>query len=127
MGGVYEAIDPMLGRTVALKILLPGLCSSSTARRRFIREARSVAAIKHDHIVTIFEVGEYNSIPYLAMEYLSGCNLADHCRLEPVPLGDAVRIGREVATGLAAAHEAGIIHRDIKLENIWMEKKGVVG
>lgn len=121
MGVVYQAIDPVLGRMIALKVMLPRLASSLTARKRFLREARSAAAVKHDHIVTIFQIGEHANCPFLTMEYLSGSTLAARFQQGPILLGEAIRIGRDIAVGLAAAHSAGVIHRDIKLENIWLE------
>ena len=87
-----------------------------------MREARATAAIKHDHIVTIYQVGQENGIPFLAMEYLKGMSLAQwfdrgHCPSVELVL----RIGREIAAGLSAAHRHSLIHRDIKPANIWLE------
>jgi WD40 repeat protein len=124
MGVVYKAEDPQLKRLVALKAMLPGLGSSVAARKRFLREAQSAAAIKHDHIVGIYQVGEDRGAPFLAMEFLQGESL-DHRlqRAERLPLAEALRIGREIAEGLEAAHEGGLIHRDIKPANVWLEGK----
>jgi WD40 repeat protein/serine/threonine protein kinase len=122
MGVVFRAEDPQLARPAALKAMLPSLAASASARQRFLREARSAAAIKHDHIVTIYQVGEDRGVPFLAMEFLEGEPL--DVRLERVgklPVADVLRIGREMALGLSAAHKRGLIHRDIKPANVWLE------
>ena len=102
--------------------MLPMLAVSPSAKQRFLREARAAAAIKHDHIVTIYQVGEDRGVPFLAMEFLEGEPLDDRLKRESrLPVAEVLRIGREVAEGLAAAHERGLIHRDIKPGNIWLE------
>ena len=122
MGVVFQAEDPQLERLVALKAMMPALAASATAKKRFLREAKSAAAIKHDHIVSIYQVGEDRGVPFLAMEFLTGEALAERLEREArLPLADVHRIGREVASGLAAAHESGMIHRDIKPGNLWLE------
>jgi serine/threonine protein kinase len=124
MGVVFRAEDVQLRRPVALKALLPALAADPDARERFLREARAMAAagLAHDNIVTLYQVGEARDIPFLAMELLEGESLEDRLRREDrLPPAEAVRIGREVAEGLAAAHERGIVHRDIKPGNIWLE------
>jgi hypothetical protein len=128
MGVVFEAHDPQLDRPVALKAMLPGLAASAAARQRFLREARAAAAIKHDHIVTIYQVGEDRGAPYLAMELLEGESL-DHClKREPrLALRDVLQIGIETAQALSAAHQRGLIHRDIKPGNIWLEARNSGG
>jgi serine/threonine protein kinase len=123
MGIVFEAFDPALDRLVALKTMLPALAENATARQRFLREAKAAARIKHDHIVTIYQVGEDRGICYLAMEYLEGESLDRRlARAARLPLPDVLRIGRECAEALAAAHAHGLIHRDIKPANIWLEQ-----
>lgn len=121
MGVVFMAEDPQLKRTVALKVMLPTLAATSAAQR-FLREAQNTAALKHDHVVTIYQVGEDRGMPFLAMELLQGepldARLARDGRL-PVPV--VLRIGREMADALQTAHEAGLIHRDIKPANVWLE------
>ena len=122
MGVVFQAEDPDLQRLVALKAMLPSLAASDSAKQRFLREARAAAKIKHDHIVTIHQVGEDRGAPYLAMEFLEGEPLDDRLKREgKLPLADVLRIGREMAEGLAAAHARGLIHRDIKPANVWLE------
>jgi serine/threonine protein kinase/Leucine-rich repeat (LRR) protein len=122
MGVVFEAEDPQLRRKVALKAMKPALAASATAKQRFVREAQSTAAIKHDHIVTIYQVGEDRGIPFLAMEFLEGAALDAWLKKGRQPtLAQILRIGREMARGLAAAHQRGLIHRDIKPANVWLE------
>jgi serine/threonine protein kinase len=122
MGVVYLAEDPNLKRTVALKALLPTLAVSTSARQRFLREAQAAAAIDHTHIVTILQVGEDRGIPFIAMQFLKGETLEDRLkRQNQLPATEALRIGRETAEGLAAAHERELIHRDIKPANLWLE------
>jgi hypothetical protein len=122
MGIVFEAEDPQLRRQVALKVMRPALAAGVSARQRFLREARAMAALKHDHVITIYQVGEDQGVPFLAMELLEGESLADRLQREPVPpLAEVRRIGREMAEALAAAHERGLIHRDIKPANVWLE------
>jgi WD40 repeat protein/serine/threonine protein kinase len=124
MGVVFKAEDPGLQRPVALKAMLPGLASSGAAKQRFLREARAAAALKHDHIVTIHQVGEDRGAPFLAMEFLEGEPLDKRLDHEgKPPLAEVLRIGREIADGLHAAHERGLTHRDIKPANVWLEGK----
>lgn len=122
MGVVFEAEDPQLKRKVALKAMKPALAASATAKQRFVREAQSTAAMKHDHIVTIYQVGEDRGVPFLAMEFLEGAALDSWLKKGRQPtLAQTLRIGREMARGLAAAHDRGLIHRDIKPANVWLE------
>ncbi len=122
MGVVFAAEDPRLQRRVAVKAMRPSLAASSPARQRFLREARAMAAVKNEHIVAIHEVNEDRGVPFLAMEFLEGESLDSWLRREgPLSLAEVLRIGLEVAEGLAAAHQGGLIHRDIKPGNIWLE------
>jgi serine/threonine protein kinase len=122
MGVVFQAEDPHLERTVALKAMLPALAVSASSRQRFLREARTAAALSDDHIVPIYQVGEDRGIPFIVMPLLKGESLESlFARQAVVPLSEALRIGREIAQGLAAAHAHGLIHRDIKPGNIWLE------
>ncbi|MGL6074846.1 MAG: protein kinase domain-containing protein [Fimbriiglobus sp.] len=125
MGIVYEATDERLNRPVAVKILHPASAADPEVRDRFLLEARAAARIRHDNVVTIYEVGEYAGVPCLAMELLVGQSLADRME-EPVDPVEAVRIAVEAATGLVAAHEAGVVHRDVKPENLWVCPSGRV-
>jgi WD40 repeat protein len=122
MGVVLQAEDPHLQRAVALKVMLPSVATNPESRERFLREARAAAAIEHDHIVAIYHVGEDRGVPFLVMPLLKGESLDERLRREVrLPVREVVRIGREVARGLAAAHERGLVHRDIKPGNIWLE------
>jgi len=101
MGVVFRAEDPQLQRIVALKAVLPALAENDAARQSFLREARLAASLKHDHIVTIFQVGEDRGAPFLAMEFLEGEALEDRLKREGnLPLPEVLRIGREIAEGL---------------------------
>jgi serine/threonine protein kinase len=127
MGVVFQAEDQQLHRRVALKMLKPILAAGPSARRRFLREARAIAGLVHENIVSILHVAEDRGIPYLAMPLLDGETLEARLQREgQLPVADIVRIGREVALGLAAAHEGGIIHRDIKPSNIFLAAAGPV-
>jgi serine/threonine protein kinase len=123
MGAVYLAEDPKLGRKVALKTMKTELAVDPTNRERFEREARATAAVEHENIVPIWGVGEAaDGTPYIAMPFLQGEMLADRLNRHPVAgLGLLLKVAREVADGLAAAHARGLIHRDIKPGNIWLE------
>ena len=123
MGVVFEAEDSHLRRMAALKVMRPSLAASDEYHRRFLREARLAASIDHEHIVTVYQVGEDNGVPYLAMQLLRGQTLDDRLKREGrLPLEEVLRIGRETAEGLAAAHARGLVHRDIKPANIWLEE-----
>ncbi|HEY7153383.1 MAG TPA: serine/threonine-protein kinase [Gemmataceae bacterium] len=122
MGVVFQAEDPKLNRLVALKTMLPELAANADFKGRFLREARTAAAIEHDHIVAIFLVDEDRGVPFIAMPFLRGEQLEDRLQKEgKLPIPEALRIAKETAEGLAAAHERGMIHRDIKPANIWLE------
>src|SRR5271157_2285731 len=115
MGVVYKASDTRLGRSVALKFI------KVQFGRRWEREARAVAALNHPHIATLYEVGEHESWPYLAMELVEGRPLKG-----PLPVKQAIEYGIQIADALAAAHAAGIVHRDLKPANILVTQKGSV-
>src|SRR5262249_41050813 len=122
MGVVFQAEDPHLQRQVALKAMLPAMAASESARKRFLREAQPAAALEHDHIVSIYQVGEDRGIPFMAMQFLKGEPLDERLKREKcLPVQETLRIGREVAEGLDAAHQRGLIHRDIKPANLWLE------
>ena len=122
MGKVYQAEDLKLHRIVALKVMLPAISDALAARERFLRKARSMAAVRNDHVVTIYEVSQADDVPYLAMEFLHGQTLEGHLKDgAALKLNEIARIGREIATGLAAAQRCGLIHRDIKPANLWLE------
>ena len=122
MGVVFLAEDAQLQRPVALKVMLPEIAQKATARERFLREGRAAAGIEHDHIVTIHHVSEENGVPFLVMPLLKGESLDDRLKQGEQPaLAEILRLGREIAAGLAAAHGHGLIHRDVKPANIWLD------
>jgi serine/threonine protein kinase len=122
-GTVLRAFDDRLHRVVAIKVLAPHLATSGTARARFIREARSGAAVRDELVVGIHEVSnEDEPVPYLVMEYVAGQTLQQKLdRTGPLSVHEVLRIGHQVASGLAAAHATGLIHRDVKPANILLE------
>src|SRR5262249_28544362 len=122
MGVVLRAFDEELHRVVAIKVMARQLAPNAAARKRFKREAQAVAAVIHDHIVTIHAVEEANGLPYLVMQYVAGLSLQQRLdRDGPLELQEILRIGMQTASGLAAAHAQGLVHRDIKPANILLE------
>lgn len=121
-GVVYRAHDPKLNRNVAIKKLSAETASSETAGERFLREAHAAAAVSHPNVITIHAVDEQDGVPYLVMECIEGKSLRDKIKQEgPLPLEVILRIGSQAAHGLAAAHQQGLIHRDVKPGNIMLE------
>jgi len=122
MGEVFRARDQRLGREVAIKRLRAD--TPDDARERFWREARSAAAISHPNICAIYDVGELDGVPWLAMELLSGESLEQRLRRGPMPADEAVARMLEVLAGLAALHDSGILHRDLKPSNVHLTPHG---
>ena len=122
MGMVFQAEDIALQRMVALKVIRPDK-SGRDARKRFLREARATAKIEHEHVIPIYHTDEIDGVPFIAMKLLDGQSLEDRLKEQkgPLPIAETLRIGREMAEGLAAAHAGGLIHRDIKPNNVWLE------
>jgi serine/threonine protein kinase/formylglycine-generating enzyme required for sulfatase activity len=126
MGVVFQGEDPRLGRKVAIKAMLPHLAGSKSSQERFLREARAAATLEHDHVVPIYHVGEDRGAPFIVMPFLQGESLDDRLKRDKLlPVSEVLRIGREAANGLAAAHARGLIHRDIKPANLWLETSEV--
>jgi serine/threonine protein kinase len=122
MGAVYLATDTRLNRKLALKVMLPEFAADAAAKERFLREARAVAQITQDNVVTVYEADERDNVPYIAMQLLQGYPLDDFLKKKGSPaLHHCVRIVIEAARGLAAAHAVGLVHRDIKPANLWLE------
>jgi HEAT repeat protein len=127
MGVVYRARSPYESRYVALKMMRPELAKDPAARARFLREARALSEVEHDHVVRVYHVGEVGGVPYFVMPLLRGRTLAAYlAEYLPAqclpPLAEVVRIGQEIAAGLAAVHDRGLVHRDIKPQNVWLEE-----
>jgi serine/threonine protein kinase/tetratricopeptide (TPR) repeat protein len=124
MGEVYRARDSRLGREVAIKTLPPALAADPERRNRFLREARAVAALNHDHICTLYDVGDEAGVLFLVFELLEGENLADRLGRESLPLDESLRLAADVADALSAAHRLEIVHRDLKPANIHITRQG---
>jgi DNA helicase II / ATP-dependent DNA helicase PcrA len=124
MGAVYKAYDKKLHRVVALKVLPNEYVSQQDRRRRFFQEARAASALNHPHILTVYEVGEDEGKPYIAMEYIEGETLRQKIRARSLQVKQTLDIAIQIADGLAKAHDAGIIHRDLKPENLMISRDG---
>lgn len=123
-GVVLKAFDERLQRIVAIKVMLPELAATSPARKRFLREARATAAIRHENVVNIYAVEE-QPLPFLVMEYIDGPTLQQKLhKTGPLDVAEILKIGQQIASGLQAAHAKGLIHRDIKPGNILLEGGG---
>src|ERR1700736_5076448 len=112
MGEVYRARDPRLGRDVAIKVLPASFSADPDRLQRFAQEARAAAALNHPNILSIFDIGEDHGAPYVVSELLEGETLRDRLRNGPLSSRKAIDYARQIASGLAAAHEKGIVHRD---------------
>ncbi|HEY6893170.1 MAG TPA: serine/threonine-protein kinase, partial [Rhodanobacteraceae bacterium] len=126
MGTVYLARDPRLDRPVALKVLHAEDVATDERRARFLREARTAAAVRHPNVATIYEVGESAGLPFIVMEYCEGETLSQRLRNTRLETPQFLNIARQIAAGVAAAHEHGIVHRDLKSANIIIEPSGQV-
>ncbi len=126
MGSVFKAVHDMTGREVAIKVLRPDLAKDEHFRRRFLREARASAALNHPNITKVYDAGEQSGIYYIVMEYIEGETVSNIIRAtRPFNPEYALIVTREAATGLAHAHDKGIIHRDIKPDNIMLNLERV--
>src|SRR4051812_29705209 len=122
MGEVYRAHDARLKRKVAIKIVGSGASADPAMRERFDREARAVAALSHPNILAIYDVGDHEGIPYIAVELLDGDTLRAHIEGSPLPLSTVLDYALQIGRGLAAAHDRGIVHRDLKPENVFVTR-----
>jgi eukaryotic-like serine/threonine-protein kinase len=126
MGVVYKAYDEQLEREVALKVLLPGLLAEEGARKRFRKEALALARLNHPNIATIFEFGNEDGADFLVTEYIPGITLDMKLSVGALGVEETVRLGTQLARGLAAAHEQGLIHRDLKPGNLRVTPDGLL-
>src|SRR6516162_5658336 len=126
MGVVYKAKDTRLGRNVALKFLPDDISQDSQAIERFRREARAASALNHSNICTIYDIGEFEGRPFIAMECLEGETLRSRMGRGAVPFRKVLEYALQIASGLAAAHHKGIVHRDLKPENLWLTREGQI-
>jgi eukaryotic-like serine/threonine-protein kinase len=124
MGVVYKARQSGLDRVVALKMILAGALASAEQHRRFEAEARVAARVQHPHVVAVYEAGRVNGLPYLVMQYVDGCSLAQRLKRGPLAADEAARLVAAVARAVDALHAAGIVHRDLKPSNILIDSYG---
>src|SRR5918994_1638853 len=123
MGDVYLARDTELDRSVALKVLPAAVASDQQRMRRFVQEAKAASSLNHQNIITIYEIGETDSTRFIATEFVDGVTLRQHVKRARPTLAETLDIAIQIASGLAAAHEAGIVHRDVKPENVMLRNR----
>jgi serine/threonine-protein kinase len=127
MGTVYKARDPLIARLVALKTVNPDLTADPEVLQRFYREAQAAGALQHPNIVTVFDLGEFEGHPYIAMEFVEGESLQSIiARQAKIPLASKLKLAEQVCLGLEHAHKNGIVHRDVKPGNILVKNDGTV-
>src|SRR5262245_53235560 len=119
MGEVYRAHDPRLGRDVAVKLLPPEFRGDPERLRRFEQEARAAASLNHQNILAVHDIGTQDGVPYFVTELLAGETLRARLSRGPLPVNQAVDYGAQLARGLGAAHDRGIVHRDVKPDNLF--------
>ena len=125
MGEVYRAHDSRLSRDVAIKILPDHLADNPQLRERFEREARAISQLSHPHICVLHDIGKHDGADYLVLECLDGETLGARVRRGPIPTEQVLRYGAQIADALDKAHRSGVVHRDLKPDNIMLTKSGV--
>jgi serine/threonine-protein kinase len=126
MGEVYLAQDTKLDRKVALKVLPADVAADRHRMSRFVQEAKAASALNHPDIITIYEIEQIDSVHFIATEFIDGVTLRDRLRNASMKLGEALDVATQMASALAAAHSAGIVHRDVKPENVMLRRDGIV-
>src|SRR5687767_1328398 len=125
MGVVYKAMDPVLNRTVAVKVMSEGLAQDKLLRERFLREAQAAGSLQHPNLVTIYDFGETDGHLFIAMEFIEGADLEELLgQQSPMPIATKLDLMIDVLNGLSFAHRRGVIHRDIKPANIRVDQEG---
>jgi serine/threonine protein kinase len=126
MGEVYRARDTRLDREVAIKVLTPDVAKATGRLLRFEQEARAASALNHPNILTVYDIGSHDGVPFMVSELLEGCELREQLNEGALPMRRALDYAQQITAGLAVAHEKGIIHRDLKPENLFVTKDGRV-
>lgn len=125
MGQVWRARDVALGREVAVKTIKSDLTPVPNMKERFLREARALAKVRSDHVVAVYHVGETRDSPFVVMELLHGESLHTRLRrLQKLPIPETISLGVQACAGLEAIHREGLVHRDVKPSNLWLEDRG---
>jgi eukaryotic-like serine/threonine-protein kinase len=126
MGEVYKARDTRLDRTVAIKVLLPTVAADPERRARFEREAKTIASLDHPNICSLYDVGREGDTDFLVMEHIAGETLAARALHGPLGIAEIEQLGIQLAEGLGAAHQHGLVHRDVKPSNVVLSSDGVL-
>src|SRR5262245_37642838 len=124
MGEVYKASDTRLNRTVAIKVLPTHFADDPDMKLRFDREAQTIAGLNHPNICTLHDIGEQDGVRFLVLEHIEGETLADRLTRGPMPVDDALKVAGEIIDALDKAHQQGVVHRDLKPQNIMLTKGG---
>src|SRR5258706_3013679 len=124
MGEVYVALDPKLDRKVAIKVLHPDSLADENLKKRLLREAQAAAKLDHPNTCAVYDVNEAESFTFIVMQYIEGETLGEKMLLDPLELSTALAIADQAAEGLAEAHRQGILHRDIKPQNMMITPRG---
>src|SRR6266545_2200175 len=126
MGEVYLAQDTKLDRKVALKILPADVAAHPDRMKRFVQEAKAASALNHPNIITIYEIEQIDSMNFIATEFIDGETLRERMRIAAMKLSEVLDVAIQTASALSTAHAAGIVHRDIKPDNIMVRRDGIV-